>query len=73
MELRFSRHAVEQMLLRKVSEEEVEQVLTNPQWTPPTGRNARYDAQVGIRRIGVVVAEEHDPPVVVTVFLVDGE
>ena len=73
MELRYSRHAVEQMLLRNVTQEEVEAVLAAPRWSPPTSRNARYDRLVAGRRIGVVVAEEHDPPLVVTVFLVEGE
>ena len=71
MELRYSRHAMEQMLLRSVTEEDVEAVLTAPLWAPPTSRDGRYDAVVAGRRIGIVIAAEHDPPVVVTVFLVD--
>lgn len=73
MELRYSDHAVDQMIARGITEQMVEAVLLSPQWMPATTRNTRYDAVVGGRRVGVVLAEEHDPAVVVTVMWADEE
>ncbi len=44
-------------------------VLEEPEWTPLTTRNTRYDRTVPDgRRLCVVVATEHEPWVVVTAF-----
>jgi hypothetical protein len=71
VELRYSDHAVDQMIARGITEQMVEAVLLSPQWMPATTRSTRDDAIVGGRRVGVVVAEQHDPPVVVTVMWAD--
>ncbi len=46
----------------------IERALASPEWPVPTPRNTRYDAMVGDRRLVVIVALEHSPPVVVTVW-----
>ena len=71
MELRFSAHALLRMGLREISDEEVRAVLADPQWTPSTDRNTRYDGMVDGRRLAIVVAEEHQPPLVVTLWWYD--
>lgn len=66
MELRYTRHAIAQMAKRHITEEMVEFVLMHPRWMP-VAHNTRYDAVLPDgRRLAVVVAEEHDPAVVVT-------
>lgn len=68
MDFRISRHAVEQMLSRDITLEMIDAVLSAPQWNPPSTRNTRYDGLVAGRRLSVVVTEDTDPPLVVTVF-----
>jgi hypothetical protein len=68
MELNYSRHALDQMSERGITDAMVEYVLTVRTWDVPTTRNTRFDALVEGRRMGVVVALEHTPPVVVTVL-----
>lgn len=68
MDLRYSRHAEERLEQQGITQAMVEAVLLDPQWTPATSRNTRYDAMVGDRRLCVIVAEEHSIPVVVTAF-----
>ena len=46
----------------------IDAVLSAPAWTPSTSRNTRYDALIDGRRLAVVVAEEHQPVVIVTAF-----
>lgn len=68
VELSYTRHALRRMARRRITEAMIEGALTNPDWRVPTLRNSRYDARVGDRRLVVIVALEHSPPVVVTVW-----
>lgn len=68
MELDYTRHALDQMSERGITEAMAQYVLTARTGQVPTTRNTRFDAVVEGRRMGVVVALEHTPPVVVTVF-----
>lgn len=67
MQLRYSRHAVDRMEEQGITTPMVEEVLAKREWNPPVGRNVRYDAMVGRRRLCVVVATQ-DESFVVTAF-----
>lgn len=68
MELQYTRHALRRMARRRISEAMVERVLGSSEWRVPTPRNTRYDAIIDGRRLVVIVALEHSPPVIVTVW-----
>lgn len=74
MEVRYTGHTMDQMADRGITEAMVQGILDNPRWMPATTRNTRYDgiAPDG-RRLCVVVAEEWQPPRVVTVFWYEEE
>ncbi|MEZ4554063.1 MAG: DUF4258 domain-containing protein [Dehalococcoidia bacterium] len=73
MELRYSGHALEQLIAREITEEMLDAVLLNPRWMPSVGPNACYDGIVGDRRLRIVIAEEHPVPVLVTAHWVEEE
>ena len=73
MDFSISRHALRRMFQNDISEVDVGTVLDNPTWNVPTTRGTRYDAMVRGRRLCVVVAEEHSPVRIVTVFWFDAE
>jgi hypothetical protein len=66
--VRFTKHAMDRMARLHISQEMVERVLLDPEWSSATTRNTRYDAIVEGRRLCVVVAEEWSEPVVVSTF-----
>ena len=69
MDVRYTRHARDQMTLRAVTEVEVEQVIADPDITyPDQYGNPCYVRWVSGRRIRVVVASGSSPPRVVTVI-----
>ena len=55
MELRYTRHALQRMARRRITEAMIERVLANPDWRVPTVRNSQYDAMVDDRRLVVIV------------------
>ncbi|WP_290218660.1 DUF4258 domain-containing protein [Corynebacterium atrinae] len=67
--LKFSPHARHRMRSRKITEDEVRQVLSSPELTRPgdPGRTV-YERKIG-RVICVVVVNDSDPTVIVTVFV----
>lgn len=73
MDLHLTAHALDQMSYRNVTLEEVQQVLSAPQWSPATTRSTRYDAIVDGQRLAIVVDEVRQPGVitVVTAFWPD--
>lgn len=71
MELRFTRHMRQRMVRREITEEHIRAVLMDPLLNPPTSRNTRYDGFAEGRLLAVVIAEEHQPPYVVTAFWLD--
>jgi hypothetical protein len=69
MDFVLSKHAERKMELEGITAAMIEEALERPIWEVPTSRNTRYDAMNSQgRRYGVVVALEHTPAVVVTVF-----
>ncbi|HYT92566.1 MAG TPA: DUF4258 domain-containing protein [Gemmataceae bacterium] len=74
MSFRYSRHALEEMARRGISQAQADDVLANPQQIvdTPDGKKA-YQSQVdfGSGRLfllRVIVAEDVDPNLVVTVY-----
>jgi hypothetical protein len=74
MSFRYSRHALEEMTRRGISQRMVDDVLANPQQIvdTPDGKKA-YQSQVDfgggrIFLVRAIVAEDVDPNLVVTVY-----
>jgi hypothetical protein len=67
MELRFTRHAREQMAIRKISDSEVLAALQSyhTHYTDRSG-NDIYVGRPGGRRVKVVVAKGSEPPLIIT-------
>jgi hypothetical protein len=64
MEFTYTRHARQRMLERGISEEEVEECVRGAtNIIRSEGRNPKYRADVGGRRIKVVVAADQDDDV----------
>ena len=65
--VRYTRHARDQMALRRISETEVEEVIRRHH-THYADRNGNdiYVGHPGGRRVKVVVAKNTDPPLVIT-------
>jgi hypothetical protein len=69
MDLQYTRHARDQMILRAVTSAEVEQVIADPDITYlDQYGNPCYIRWVAGRRIRVVVAGGSNPPRIVTVI-----
>jgi hypothetical protein len=74
MRFRFSRHAERQMMRRAIPKDLVEALLRNPQQrVREAGCKSIYQSQVEFGRgrmylVRAVMAEDEDPPVVVTVY-----
>lgn len=65
----LSKHAQRKIELEGITEAMIVEALERPVWEVPTSRNTRYDAMDSDgRRYGVVVALEHTPAIIVTVF-----
>lgn len=67
--LHFTRHAVDQMRRRGISESEVRSVLRDPQLTRPGDAPGKtvYERRLD-EVVCVVIVDETDPTVVVTAF-----
>lgn len=69
MDFELSKHALEQMLERLISEEVVDAVLSDPYRMPATPRGTRYDGYVPDGRTLTVIVDEFAVPTkVVTVW-----
>ena len=65
--VRYTRHAREQMALRRISETEVEEVIRQHHTRYADRKdNDIYVGHPGSRRVKVVVAKDSDPPLVIT-------
>lgn len=73
MELRYSGHAVEQLIVRGITEAMLDAVLIDPRWMPSVGPNTCYDGIVDGRRLRVVIAEEYAVPILVTAHWIEIE
>ena len=72
MDFTFSPHALDRMWQNGLGPEDIDAVLSDPRWMPPTTRGTRYDGILGDGRLAVVVDEERTVPHIVTVFWVGG-
>ena len=73
MKPRFSQHALDEMILRGVSRETVELVLSTPeQIVPASNGNLAYQSRILFGRktflVRVIVDDKKQPPVVVTLY-----
>ena len=73
MKSRFSQHALDEMVLRGLSRETVELVLSAPeQIVPASNGNRAYQSRLVFGRktflVRLIVDEERQPPVVVTLY-----
>lgn len=73
MALRFTVHAARRMTLRAISRAEVEATIVAPDETNFGETAIEYFRIVDGRPIGVVVARDTQPPLVITVMLVGEE
>jgi len=70
---RFSQHALDEMILRGVSREIVEKVLSAPeQVVPASNGNRAFQSRIVFGRktflVRVIIDEEREPPVIVTLY-----
>lgn len=68
MEVRFTRHALDQMRDREISRFEVQMVIAQPYLTRVGETAIDYYGTVDRRRLRVIVARGSDPALVITVF-----